>query len=241
MNSWTILCDFDGTISVDDVTDVLLERFGQPGWQELEKEWRTGQLSSRRCMQGQIALLDVTKEELDAQIDKMRIDPAFPTFVRAARRAGYALNVVSDGIDYAIHRILARYGLDDLRIQANHLVQVGLRSWRLESPFANKSCLGDSGTCKCMSAQKAREMGQNVILIGDGASDFCAAERVDFVFAKHHLNNHCRNRGIRHVTITGFADAINVLPALTREQDTTQRRNPHPASHHFITETRSNA
>ncbi|MEO7072517.1 MAG: phosphatase, partial [Rhodanobacter sp.] len=26
---WTILCDFDGTISVEDVIDSLLDRFGR--------------------------------------------------------------------------------------------------------------------------------------------------------------------------------------------------------------------
>ena len=29
---WMVQCDFDGTISVDDVTDTLLQRFGRHGW-----------------------------------------------------------------------------------------------------------------------------------------------------------------------------------------------------------------
>ena len=40
--SWNILCDFDGTVTPDDVIDGLLERFGRPGWQELEDDWRAG-------------------------------------------------------------------------------------------------------------------------------------------------------------------------------------------------------
>ena len=235
MDSWTILCDFDGTISVDDVTDVLLERFSRPGWEALEEEWRRGKLSSRLCMQGQIALLDVSKEELDEQIDELRIDPAFPAFVRAAHRAGYALSIVSDGLDYAIRRILARHGLDDLPIHANHLVQTGPRSWLLESPFADKACRVDSGTCKCVCAQKAQATRKHVMLVGDGASDFCAAEQVDFVFAKYRLNEHCRAKDIHHVSIVGFADAIDLLPALAgdREERTT--------SYDFKTETIPNA
>lgn len=235
MNSWTILCDFDGTISVDDVTDVLLERFSRPGWQELEEEWRTGRLSSRLCMQEQIALLDVSKEELDAQIDELRIDPAFPAFVSAARDAGCALSIVSDGLDYAIRRILGRHGLTDIPIHANHLIQTGPRSWRLESPFADKSCRVDSGTCKCVCAQKAQATRKHVMLVGDGASDFCAAEQVDFVFAKYRLNEHCRAKDIHHVSIVGFADAINLLPALTENWEERM------ASEDFNTETISNA
>jgi 2-hydroxy-3-keto-5-methylthiopentenyl-1-phosphate phosphatase len=32
---WMVQSDFDGTISLLDVTDTLLTRFGKPGWQEL--------------------------------------------------------------------------------------------------------------------------------------------------------------------------------------------------------------
>ncbi len=50
---WSILCDFDGTISLEDVIDSLLEKYGQPGWQELEDQWKAGKIGSRECMQGQ--------------------------------------------------------------------------------------------------------------------------------------------------------------------------------------------
>ncbi len=39
---WTILCDFDGTISVEDMIDSLLDRFGAAGWEVLEQDWRAG-------------------------------------------------------------------------------------------------------------------------------------------------------------------------------------------------------
>ncbi len=223
MAPWTILCDFDGTISVEDVTDVLLERYGLPGWQALEDDWRGGKLSSRLCMQGQIALLDVSKEELDAQIDTFRIDPDFQNFVAVARRAGWTIGIVSDGLDYAIRRILARHELTDLSVHANHLVQPGPRQWRLESPCADTSCTVDSGTCKCAIAARSQSGHRPVALIGDGASDFCVAGRVDFVFAKHRLIEHCRARDIPHTPIVGFADAIRLLSAL---DDTAQALHP---------------
>ena len=53
-----------------------------------------------------------------------------------------------------------------------------------------------------------------MLLIGDGASDFCVAGEVDLVFAKHRLIEHCRAAGIPYVPITGFADALELLPTL---------------------------
>ena len=55
-------------------------------------------------------------------------------------------------------------------------------------------------------------------LIGDGQSDFCVAGSVDFVFAKHRLPGHCREAGLPHAPISGFRDAIALLPRLLRGQ-----------------------
>jgi hypothetical protein len=60
VSHWTILCDFDGTISVEDITDALLVRFAKPGWEDIEQAWKRGEIGSRECMARQIALLDAT-------------------------------------------------------------------------------------------------------------------------------------------------------------------------------------
>ena len=212
--SWTILCDFDGTIAVEDVIESLLDRYGRPGWEHLEREWRAGRIGSRACMSGQVALLDLSREELDRHLAQVRIDHAFPDFVAAARTLGVPLEVVSDGLDYAIDCILRPHGLDDLPVAANHLAPgIPPQRWQLSSPFQAAGC--GSGTCKCARVEHAGAGGERkTLLIGDGASDFCAADRVDFVFAKHRLIEHCRAAGIPYVPITGFEEALAMLPAL---------------------------
>ncbi|WP_442975539.1 hypothetical protein, partial [Salmonella enterica] len=60
-----MLCDFDGTIAHDDVIDSLLLRFGRAGWDRLEADWREGRIGSRECLAGQVALLDMSRDELD--------------------------------------------------------------------------------------------------------------------------------------------------------------------------------
>lgn len=224
MSQWNILCDFDGTIAVEDVTDSLLERFASPDWQVLECEWRAGRIGSAECMGGQVALLDASREQIDEHLAALRIDPAFPAFVEAALSAGSMLRVVSDGLDYAIRAILSRYQLDDLPVLANHLLQVGPRKWRLETPFSDPHCRVGSGHCKCASAVREHNRHHCVLLIGDGASDFCAAAEADFVFAKHRLIEHCRHADIPHASIVGFSDAIGLLPTLLAGKLRTPRR-----------------
>ena len=214
MADWTILCDFDGTIALDDTTDTLLARFGRPGWEVLEADWRAGRIGSRDCMAGQVALLDMSPAELDAHLAQRAIDPAFADFVALARSNGLPIEVLSDGLDYAIHTILRRYGFDWLPVTANRLVSCGEADWRLEFPNASAACRVASGTCKCALAARGRGARKRVLLIGDGASDFCVAEAADFTFAKGKLIQHCRNKDLPHVAISGFGDVLALLPRL---------------------------
>ena len=214
MSDWTLLCDFDGTISVEDTTDTLLERFGKPGWEKLEDDWKAGRIGSRECMAGQVALLDMSRAELDTHLTQRAIDPGFAAFVAYAKAQGMPIEILSDGLDYAIHFILQHYDFDYLHVTANRLEQIGDRRWRLGFPNSSAACRAASGTCKCAVAAKAQGSQARVLMIGDGASDFCVAEVADFVFAKGKLVAHCAAKNIPHAPIKDFAEALALLPAL---------------------------
>jgi 2,3-diketo-5-methylthio-1-phosphopentane phosphatase len=210
-SQWTVLCDFDGTIAVDDVTDSLLLCFGRPGWEMLEAAWRDGRIDARACMSAQVALLACTRAELDAHLALTDIDPDFAAFAGETQRLGMRLAIVSDGLDYACRAILDSRGLGHLPIIANRLVGMGTRRWRLDFPHAREGCRVGSGTCKCAFAP----LGDGpVLLIGDGASDFCPAERATFVFARKRLLAHCRELGLPHRAVTSFREARALLAEL---------------------------
>ena len=208
---WVIQCDFDGTISIDDVTDAMLERFARPGWREIEAEWEAGRIGSGECMKRQVALLDMSRAELDEFLAGVAIDPHFLAFEKATRRLGIALQVVSDGIDSAIHRILALHGLEGLPVHANHLVQLDERRWRLTSPNAVARCVSACGTCKCELLAAHTATSHKVLFVGDGRSDFCVAAKADFVLAKARLIDHCVQEGIAHAAFGNFEDALALM------------------------------
>ncbi len=211
---WVVQCDFDGTISVRDVTDSLLQRFGLPGWQTLEAAWERGEIGSRECMQGQVALLDMDEAELRAHLDTIEVDPGFAGFVQAAARLGVPVQVVSDGLDLAIHHVLARHGLGRLDVAANRLVAAGARQWRLESPWASAQCRRASGNCKCERLFTQRSAGLRVLYVGDSTSDFCVSGQADFVLAKHKLIDHCRRHAIPHAPFEDFTQTLALLEAV---------------------------
>ncbi|WP_423599989.1 MtnX-like HAD-IB family phosphatase [Roseateles sp. MS654] len=223
-SEWTIQCDFDGTINLQDVTDTLLQRFGQPGWQALEQAWEEGKIGSRECMQRQIALLDMSREELESVLSRMRIDPGFAAFVQQAHGLGIAVQVVSDGLDWAIRSILQHHGLSHLPVIANHLLQAGPRQWRLDTPWTTADCARASANCKCARLSAQRAISHRVLFVGDGSSDFCVSGAADFVLAKDRLIAHCQRKDIPHYAFSDFAQAQQLLPQVLNrfEQEATR-------------------
>jgi 2-hydroxy-3-keto-5-methylthiopentenyl-1-phosphate phosphatase len=163
----------------------------------------------------QIDLVRASPSQMDGFIRTVRIDPGFGGFVKLFRRLGHALIVVSDGLDRTIRTVLDRHDLD-VPYFANHLQWRGDDRWRLTFPHSKSACKTLSGNCKCSFAEGGpRELN---ILIGDGRSDFCLAERADLVLAKDSLLKHCRNAGLPHIAFANFDDARQLLAGWLEER-----------------------
>jgi 2,3-diketo-5-methylthio-1-phosphopentane phosphatase len=204
---YRVLLDFDGTVAPDDPTDRLLERFAAPAWRDIEAEWQAGRLTSRECMQRQAALLRATPDELDAAIGGVRLDPAFPGFVAFCRQRGIDVTIVSDGFDRVVGAALGQARLS-VRFFANALKWDGGDRWHLTLPHRRSGCRTGAANCKCMHG--TWDDGR-CIVIGDGRSDFCMAERAGYVIAKGVLAEFCRTRGLPHASFAGFRDATRHL------------------------------
>ena len=203
-----VFVDFDGTISVGDTTDLILERFADPSWRTIEADWVAGRIGSRECLARQIDLIRATPQALDTFARNSAIDPHFTAFAALCARHGVPVSVVSDGLDRIATAMLARAGLE-LPIVANHLEWLGADRWRLGFPHAREDCRSTAGHCKC--ATLTPEPGGLRVLVGDGRSDFCAATVADLVIAKGALAMYCGNNRIPFEPFTDFAGASAVL------------------------------
>ncbi len=205
-----VICDFDGTISIEDVTDGLLERFADKAWKDVEAQWLAGKIGSRDCMARQVGLIEADYDSLDRYLDTVEIDPSFPSFVDKCKDFDEIdLHVVSDGVDYAIKRILENNRLSYLRVKANALVALPGNRYRLDFPHSKPDCDVQAGTCKCAIAQTGGGKAwraNSTLLIGDGLSDVCIASHADFVFAKDRLLEYCMENAIPHLPFATFAD-----------------------------------
>ena len=213
---WTIQCDFDGTISLQDVTDTLLQRHGMPGWEDLEEAWERGEIGSRECMSGQVALLDMSVAELREALEQVHVDPGFVRFVDHARQLGIGVQVVSDGLDYAIQVILAREGMGDLPIVANRLLPAA-------APLEAGNALVAAGLrqrqLQVRPARRAASRGQARAVRGRRQLGLLRLGKAEHVLAKAKLLDHCRANGIVHSAFVDFDEALSRLPLILSGQN----------------------
>jgi 2,3-diketo-5-methylthio-1-phosphopentane phosphatase len=218
----SVLVDFDGTIALEDTTDLVLERFADPRWRQVEADWVAGRIGSRECLSRQIDLVRASAADLDRLADGVKVDPDFADFVALGRDFGLHMVIGSDGFDRIIMRVLARIGVT-LPVVSNRLLPSGADCWRAEFPHFLDHCRSQSGNCKCALFGGSPAP---VILIGDGRSDFCPATQAILVLAKKSLATYCKESRIDHIKIEGFADAALALRAFCKARE---RAAPSPA------------
>jgi 2-hydroxy-3-keto-5-methylthiopentenyl-1-phosphate phosphatase len=209
--TWRVICDFDGTISTKDTTDQLLERFADPAWHAIEAEWISGTIGSAECMRQQVELVRASKQELDLFLSQIEIDPSFIDFVWFCERQRIDISIASDGIDYIIRSVLARYGLDHLRVTANRLSFLGGNRYTLNPYVTSGVCKSGTGVCKCCLAEVVRTTDKRILYVGDGRSDFCVSQHVDLVLAKSNLLTFCQQHELPHAAFLSFRDVEAVL------------------------------
>jgi 2,3-diketo-5-methylthio-1-phosphopentane phosphatase len=203
-----VFVDFDGTISLEDTTDVILERFADPEWRKVEAEWLAGRIGSRECLSRQVDLVRASPDDLAGVVEHVPLDPHFPELVALCRQNAVPLTVVSDGFDRVVTGMLARAGVD-VPVLANRLDYLGDSRWRLGFPYAAGDCRSQAGHCKCRAVMAEPDTIR--ILIGDGRSDFCAAETADLVVAKGALAEHCQASGLAYIVFGNFAGATTLI------------------------------
>lgn len=219
------LCDFDGTVSPEDIGAAFVRRFsGAPEAprRALLARWLAGEVGHRELTALECEGLAVGEAEARAFTLGFRIDPHFAPFVREARGRGDAVMVVSEGFDFYIEDQLARAGLADLPWASNRarFEDGGVRP---EFPWSEDGC-GRCGNCKAQHVRRYRALGFHTVLVGDGLSDRCGARAADAVLARGGLLAWCREEGLAARPFESFRDVADY--ARQRAAAAVPRREP---------------
>jgi len=190
MNNCRLYIDFDFTITTDDVGNRFYTYFSDGENEPLVRQWLKREISSYTCLTEEARLCHGTLEEYQAYVDKFEIDPGFPDLIRFCEREGIPLEILSDGLDFYIERILRKYGIDGITYYANH-ADISADGLKITLPYWTPNC-PECGNCKGERIKTMRQDGDTIIYIGDGFSDLCAVKQADLIFAKDDLADYLR-------------------------------------------------
>jgi 2-hydroxy-3-keto-5-methylthiopentenyl-1-phosphate phosphatase len=204
----SVLVDYDGTVSRQDIGDVLLERHARVDRATvvaMDAAYDAGHAGSRELMQWDMDVLPRDGELLRRVAATIPQDETFPAFVAAVREAGAAIEIVSDGLGFYVATNLVRLdpALVDVPVATND--NDVDRSGRLSFPFGHPTCFV-CGTCKRERIRAHGAGGRVVVFVGDGQSDRYAAHHADLVFAKDALLAWGRATGREFMAWERFAE-----------------------------------
>ena len=202
-----IVCDFDGTITAQDTLYKFFKTYAQKNWLKIEQMWVEGVIGSMECLKREFELVDnLNKKLIDNYLDNVEIDPYFKKFNEQRIEKNIDLIIVSDGVDYFINRIFKKNNIKDIKVISNHGEFID-NKFKLSFPNQNPKCKNKSGTCKCAVIKELKKE-YKVIYIGDGHSDFCAADKADILYAKSHLAEYCKANKIQYREFKDFKDIV---------------------------------
>ncbi|HKT34448.1 MAG TPA: MtnX-like HAD-IB family phosphatase [Nitrospira sp.] len=201
-----VFCDFDGTITVVDATDAVLETFALPAWREWEQRWVDGEITSQECLSRQVELIRADRETLIRFAGDLPIDEGILVLEQRCSELNIPLTIVSDGLDVVVEAVLRRHGLLHLPVFSNHLRWNEQGAPTLSFPFAMPECESGAGTCKCALAVPWTRPTSRPVYIGDGRSDQCVSAKMQTLFAKGTLQKWCEAQHITHIPFETLAE-----------------------------------
>jgi HAD superfamily phosphoserine phosphatase-like hydrolase len=207
--SRTIAVDFDGTVTEIDLLDTIARTFGDPVvYAEVDHGLDEGRMSLREVITREFAPVRRPLEEIvQWELDTVRVRPGFREFVELARERGWRVVIVSSGFHELIEPILEREGVD-VELHANR-VEPSTEGWKVQWQYAD-SCESCGESCK-RSIVRDLAVGGELVYVGDGYSDRCAAEASDRVFATRGLAEYLEEQGVPYEPFADFHDIARGL------------------------------
>ncbi|HEX5467754.1 MAG TPA: HAD-IB family phosphatase [Gaiellaceae bacterium] len=209
MSGRTIAVDFDGTVTETDLLDTIASRFGDPViYQEVEDGLHGGTMTLRDVITREFEPVRRPLEEIVAwELENVRVRPGFRDFVELARERGWRVVIVSSGFHELIEPILEREGVE-VELIANR-VDASTDGWKVRWRY-DETCDSCGESCKRSIVQELAGDGE-LVYVGDGFSDRCAAEASDRVFATRGLTRYLDERGIAYERFDDFHDVARGL------------------------------
>jgi 2-hydroxy-3-keto-5-methylthiopentenyl-1-phosphate phosphatase len=206
--------DFDGTVTEEDVSFLLLDTYAGSGWRKYLDEYSAGDISVGAFNKKVFGMMQADRKTLTHFVlssPRVKVRPGLKDFIEYCQNKGIKVVIVSNGLTFYIEAILEKLGIDGLDIHAaeNVFSSGGVRV-RYLGPDGKEVDAGFKETYTDMLCKK----GYQVIYIGNGTSDIYSSRKAKYVCATADLLERCRKEKLKCYPFNDFFDVMKVLRTL---------------------------
>ncbi len=203
--------DFDGTITEEDVSFLLLDTYVGPRWREELKEYTSGRIAVGTFNRRVFGMMQASKQAMTDLVltsPRVRVRPGFGELIDYCRRRGFKPVIVSNGLTFYIQAILGKLGIGGIEIHAaENRFLPGKVAVRYVGPDGSQREAGFKEAYTDLLVGQ----GYAIVYVGNGRSDIHPARRAIKVFATGDLLRVCREEGL---ACTPFDDLHEVIRGL---------------------------
>jgi 2-hydroxy-3-keto-5-methylthiopentenyl-1-phosphate phosphatase len=207
-------CDFDGTITQDDQSFLLLDNFAKGNWKQLLSEYREGKISVGDFNTQAFVMVKEDKQTLiDFIRGKVKIRAGFNELLTYCRRNGFQFVIVSNGLDFYIDAILKHIGVNNIKVFA---AQAHFGSRGIEVKYVGHDGSHLESQFKDTYIRSFLTDGYRVIYVGNGLSDISPARLAHYIFARDELLAYCKEASLDCTPFVDLNDVVKGLKLLER-------------------------
>ena len=210
-----IQCDFDGTITEEDISFMMLDAFAQGDWREIFEQYRQNKISVGEFNTRAFAMVKASKTELlEVARNRVRLRGGLHELVSHCRSRGFRFVIVSKGLDFYIAAILKDAGLEDIEVYAakTRFYRGGRRGLKVQYIGPDSTPLASD--FKEAYTKAFLKQGYQVIYVGNGPSDIAPALHARHVFARDGLLDGCREINLKCTPFNDLNDIVRGLGSL---------------------------
>jgi 2-hydroxy-3-keto-5-methylthiopentenyl-1-phosphate phosphatase len=210
---YALFIDFDGTVTLVDTLEYLLNNFADASWQNIEEQIAKNEISEAVGLKEQFKLINVEKEKALERLDTVvQLDPFAIEFFQWCEDKRIPTTIVSGGFRWIISHFLKKHGIQKIDLKSNDsIVENG--KWKI-IPGDNSLDCNKCNHCKTQYIHSAKNKGFTTIYIGNGNTDRCPSMQADIVFAKAELKKFCQKEKIQFYSFRDLGEVMVKLENL---------------------------
>lgn len=206
--------DFDGTVTEEDVSFLLLDTYVGGEWRKHLDEYSSGDITVGTFNKKVFGMMKADRKTMTDFVlssPRVKIRPGFKELIAYCRKQGYKTVIVSNGLKFYIEALLKRQGIKGLEIHAaENVFFKGSVDVNYLGPDGKEV---DAGFKEAYTKELCKQ-GYDVIYIGNGTSDIYPARLAKNVFACEDLLVKCQKDKLTHYPFKDFFEVIEQMEKL---------------------------